>query len=255
MSSIRLFNLEKKVAVVIGGGGGIGRACALGLADFGASIVVVDKNLKEATTTLQSIKKNGGDGLSLEVDVTLLQQLEEMVIEIKKVYGKIDILIHSVATTVRKPLIHITPEEWNTVLNVNMTSVYNVCKTVGQEFLRNRSGKMIVITSTGAIRAGVNFSAYGASKAGINHLIKSLALEWAPYKVNVNAIAPTATETPFTEEYYLENPDKKEATRKNHPYGRLGVPEDYVGAAVYLASSASDFVNGEVIVVDSGKTL
>jgi NAD(P)-dependent dehydrogenase (short-subunit alcohol dehydrogenase family) len=114
---------------------------------------------------------------------------------------------------------------------------------------------MIQIVSTGGLRAGANFSAYGASKAGLIHLVKTLALEWAPYRINVNAIAPTATETDFTADYYARFPEKKAQTIANHPFKRLGIPGDYAGAAVYLASSAADFVNGEVIVVDSGKTV
>lgn len=120
---------------------------------------------------------------------------------------------------------------------------------------RQKSGKVIEVLSTGAYRFGANFTAYSASKAGLSALVKGLAIEWAPCNVQVNGIAPTATETNFTKDYYAQNPEKKEAVIRNHPYGRLGKVDDYVGAAVYLASSAADFVNGAVIMIDSGKTV
>ncbi len=146
-------------------------------------------------------------------------------------------------------------EAWNNVINLNLTAAFMLSKVIGKEMIKNKKGRVIHIASTGGLRAGANFSAYGASKAGLIHFLKSLALEWAPYRINVNAIAPTATETQFTAEYYAQYPEKKQATIKNHPFGRLGKVEDYVGAAVYLASPASEFVNGEVIVIDSGKII
>jgi NAD(P)-dependent dehydrogenase (short-subunit alcohol dehydrogenase family) len=250
-----MFDLTNKISLVVGGGGGIGGASALSMAEFGASIVVADLNMTAAEEMAHQIEKLGGRAVPLHVDITSPAQVERMVQQTISEFGKIDILLNSTGATVRKPLMETSLEEWNRVLEVNLTGVFHLSKAIGREMIKNNSGKIIHIASTGGIRAGANFSIYGASKAALIHLVKGLALEWAPYKINVNAIAPTATETNFTAEYYIENPDKKEKTIKNHPFGRIGRLDDYVGAAVYLASSASDFVNGEVIVIDSGKTI
>ncbi|TDF95383.1 SDR family NAD(P)-dependent oxidoreductase [Paenibacillus piri] len=253
--SKKMFDITNKIALVVGGGGGIGGASALSMAEFGATIVVADLNLVAAEEQAHQIEKLGGRAMPLHVDITSPAQVERMAELTISEFGKIDILLNSTGATVRKPLLDMTTEEWNHVLNVNLTGAFHLSKAIGREMINKHRGKIIHIASTGGIRAGANFSVYGASKAALIHMVKGLALEWAPYKINVNAIAPTATETNFTAAYYAENPDKKEKTVKNHPFGRIGRLDDYVGAAVYLASPASDFVNGEVIVIDSGKTI
>jgi NAD(P)-dependent dehydrogenase (short-subunit alcohol dehydrogenase family) len=253
--SRNMFDLTSKAALVVGGGGGIGGASALSMAEFGANIVVADLNLAAAEDIAHQIEKSGGQAIALKVDITSAEQVEAVAQRTINEFGKIDILLNSTGATVRKPLMETSLEEWNHVLEVNFTGAFHLSKSVGREMIKNKSGKIIHIASTGGVRAGANFSIYGASKAALLHLVKGLALEWAPYQINVNAIAPTATETNFTADFYAANPDKKANTIKNHPFGRIGRLDDYVGAAVYLASSASDFVNGEVIVIDSGKTI
>jgi len=250
-----MFDLSGRVALVTGGAGGIGSACARAMAEFGANVVIADSNLPGAEKVAAEIARLGVRSMAQPIDITNYAKVEAMTRAVIQEFGHIDILLNNAAVTVRKPLMETTLEEWNHVLNVNLTAAYILCKVVGQEFLKNKKGKVIQIVSTGGLRAGANFSAYGASKAGLIHLVKTLALEWAPCQINVNAIAPTATETNFTADYYAQYPEKKAQTIANHPFKRLGKPEDYAGAAVYLASSASDFVNGEVLVVDSGKTV
>jgi NAD(P)-dependent dehydrogenase (short-subunit alcohol dehydrogenase family) len=250
-----MFDLTGKVAMIAGGAGGIGSACARAIAEFGAHVAIADKNAERARVVAESISAAGGKASSLALDVTDYSAIEAATRSVVRNFGAIDILLNNVGTTVRKPLLETTPEEWTRVLNVNLTAAFFLCQVVGKEFVKNKRGKFIQIVSTGGLRAGANFSAYGASKAGLIHLVKTLALEWAPYEINVNAIAPTATDTDFTAEYYAQFPERKAQTIANHPFKRLGTPNDYAGAAVYLASSAADFVNGEVIVVDSGKTV
>lgn len=250
-----MFDLTGKVALIAGGAGGIGSACARAMTAFGAHVVIADRNRDGARAVADEINAAGGKASSLALDITDYAAIEAATRSAVDEWGHIDILLNNVGTTVRKPLLETTAEEWERVLKVNLTSAFFLCQIVGKEFVRNRRGKMIQIVSTGGLRAGANFSAYGASKAGLIHLVKTLALEWAPYRINVNAIAPTATETDFTADYYARFPEKKAQTIANHPFKRLGIPGDYAGAAVYLASSAADFVNGEVIVVDSGKTV
>ncbi len=250
-----MFDLRGEVALIVGGAGDIPGACAMGLAEFGANIVVADINLAAAEQVAEKVAKMGVTSVAMSLNITNPAEIETVVHKTMQQFGKIDILLNGVGATVRKPALDITTEEWLNIINVNLNSAFILSKAVAKEMIREKKGKMIHISSTGAVRPGVNFSAYGASKAGQVHLIKALALELAPYRINVNAIAPTATETGFTNDYYAKFPERKEATCKNHPFGRLGRPEDYVGAAIYLASHASDFVNGHVIVVDSGKTI
>lgn len=251
-SSVNLFDLSGRIALVVGSGG-IGGACAKAFADFGAKIALLDYD----QASLQECGQLLGESLlySAPCDITDLPALEKAVQEISTRFGHIDILLNSVAVTTRKPFMEIGPEEWRRIVDVNLNGAYNTFRAIGPVMMKQKHGKIIQISSTGAMRFGGNFSAYGASKAGMVALTKSVALDWAPYNIQVNAIAPTATDTKFTHEYYMHNPDKMQATINNHPYKRLGTPEDYIGAAVYLASSASDFVNGEVIVIDSGKTI
>ena len=251
-SCLNMFDLSERIALVVGSGG-IGGSCAKAFADFGAKIALLDydeASLQECGATL-------GESLvySAKCDITDLPALERVVQEIFERFGHIDILLNSVAVTARKHFMEIGPEEWRKIVDVNLNGAYNIFRAIGPVMMKQKHGKIIQISSTGAFRFGGNFSAYGASKAGMVALTKSVALDWAPYNIQVNAIAPTATDTKFTHEYYVQNPDKMQATINNHPYKRLGTPEDYIGAAVYLASPASDFVNGEVIVIDSGKTI
>ncbi|TBL80596.1 SDR family NAD(P)-dependent oxidoreductase [Paenibacillus thalictri] len=255
MMSRDMFDLTNKTAVIVGGGGGIGGASALSMAEFGADIVVADRSLALAEETAHQVERSGGRAIALQTDITVPEQVKLMVERTISEFGNIDILLNSAGATVRKPLLETTLEEWNHVINVNLTGVFHLSQAVGREMIQRQRGKIIHIASTGGIRAGANFTAYGASKAALIHLVKGLALEWAPYRINVNAIAPTATETNFTADFYAQHPDKKQKTIQNHPFGRIGRLDDYVGAAVYLASPASDFVNGEVIVIDSGKTI
>ena len=146
------------------------------------------------------------------------------------------------------------PGEWKKILQVNLNGAYYM-GTAMAKYMRSRGkgGKMTFVISTGAYRAGINFGAYSVSKAGVSMLVKTLALELAEDKINVNAIAPTATRTKFTQDYYDANPEICEQVKKNHPLGRLGCVEDYMGGAVYLSSPASDFVTGTVLVIDGGK--
>lgn len=250
-----LFSLKGKLALLAGGGGDIGFACAKAYGEYGATVLIFDICAERVERCVAQLRERGVISEGWCGDITDAVFLHAMSEQITQRYGVPDILVNFAGVTNRKPMLDMTAEEWNRVVDVNLNGVFCLLKEFGGRMCARGSGKVIQILSTGAYRFGPNFSSYGASKAGASALIKSLALEWAPSRVQVNGIAPTATETNFTRDWYREHPEKKEATIKNHPYKRLGVPEDYVGAAVFLASSASDFVNGEVIVVDSGKTV
>lgn len=250
-----IFDLRGKRILIAGGGGDIGLACAGAYGARGAVVLLFDIHEERVRRGVERLRAQGVPADGWHGSITDPVFLEETAAEIQRKYGSLDVVMNCAGVTNRKPLLEMSREEWTEVVDVNLNGAYLLLRTFGGALCRQGHGKVIQILSTGAYRFGPNFSAYGASKAGASALIKSLALEWAPYRVQVNGIAPTATETNFTRDYYLEHPEKKAAAIRNHPYQRLGTPEDYIGAAVFLASSASDFVNGEVIIVDSGKTV
>ena len=255
MKSIEeLFRVDKKIALVTGSAGGIGLACAKALALAGADLVLADRKEGCLEAAGNQIREMGVRCLTAACDVSDIKSVRNLMKQVKQ-FGGVDILIHSAAITNRKELLDMTEEEWNEILSVNLNGACHVAKETAVLMKeQNRKGKMTFIVSTGAYRAGAKFGAYSASKAGVVMMAKTLALELAPWSINVNAIAPTATETNFTEEYYRQNPDIKERVRLSHPLGRLGKAEDYMGTAVYLSSAASDFVTGALLVVDGGKT-
>lgn len=250
-----MFSLQDKVALIAGGAGDIGAACAKAYAEYGARIIIFDRDPEKLGDRLERWEAQGIRADSYCGDITDERFLESMVEDVCARYGRIDIALNNIAVTNRKPMLDFTTEEWRKVIDVNLNGAYFFLREAGRRMCAQNHGKIIQILSTGAYRFGADFSAYGASKAGVSALVKCLAVEWAPHNVQVNGIAPTATETGFTRDYYRQHPERMEATIQNHPYKRLGRPEDYVGAAVYLASGAADFVNGEVIIIDSGKTV
>jgi len=247
-------DLRGKRAIITGGARGIGFACASALAGEGAAIVLVDIHQDELDEAVKKMKAYGVKVDSFLCDVSSLDSVE-LLYQYLKASGGIDIFIHSAAVTIRKLLLEMSVEEWDWVINTNLRGAFLLGRKVGALLKeQGRGGKMIYIVSTGAFRASEMYGSYGASKAGVVMLMKTLALELAPFGITCNAIAPTATDTKFTSDFYAQNPEKKVAVIKNHPLGRIAVPEDYMGTALYLASSASDFVTGSLIVVDGGKT-
>lgn len=249
-----LFNLRGKRAIITGGARGIGFACASALAMEGADIVLVDIHPKELDEAVKKLKVYGVGVDSFVCDVSSLESVE-MLSRYLKALGGIDIFMHSAAVTIRKLLLEMSVEEWDWVINTNLRGAFLLGRKMGALLKeQGRGGKMIYIVSTGAFRASEMYGAYGSSKAGVVMLMKTFALELAPFGITCNAIAPTATDTKFTSDFYTQYPEKKAAVIKNHPLGRIAVPEDYMGTALYLSSSASDFVTGSLIVVDGGKT-
>lgn len=249
-----LFNLRGKTALITGGGGGIGTACARALANQGASVLLVDINEVYLDEAVNALKAEGAAVKGICADISNPFQAEKIT-EAAVSFGGIDIFINSAAMIKRKPVLEMSDEEWLEIINVNLNAAFYLGRAVGRHMVeRGKKGKIIYIVSTGAFRASKNYGAYSASKAGVVMLMKTLALELAPYKICVNAIAPTATDTRFTADYYSGNPGVRDSVVKNHPLGRIAVPEDYMGTVIYLSSAASDFVTGEMIVVDGGKT-
>lgn len=244
-----LFDLKGKRALVVGGAEGIGYAIARAFASYHAEVVIADCNEKLLKTSCATLGVYG-----YPVDVSDRDSVQRLAVHMRET-GGIDILVNSAAITKREPVLEMDEETWRAIIDVNLHGAHTLATTFASMMCeQRRGGRMIFIVSTGAFRAAVNFGAYSASKAGVVMLCKTLALELAPHGILVNAIAPTATDTSFTAEYYAAYPEKRAAVAANHPLGRIALAEDYMGTALYLASEASAFVTGTVLTVDGGKT-
>lgn len=249
------FDLGGKVAIVTGGGQGIGRAVALSLAHFGALVAVADKNLKGAEKVAGEIRRMGKKSLAVQVDIGDLGQIARMVDEVVKAFGGIDILVNNAGILVdRGPAQELTPEDWDKTMAVNLRGLFFCSQAVGKVMIeQGRRGKIINVSSEAAFMVLPKLAAYNTSKGGIISLTRSLAIDWARYGINVNAIAPTFIRTSMTEDFLKDEAWHKFLTHRI-PLGRPGEPEDIAGAVIFLASPASDLVTGHTLLVDGGWT-
>jgi len=255
MNALSLFDLSGKVGIVTGSGRGIGRTLALALADAGAAVVVADVLTHQGEEVAQEVKNKGRDSISIKVDLSQKLEIEKMVSETMRHFGKIDILINNAAVNVFSPAEEFLLEDWNKVLSVNLTGVFLCAQAVGKVMIEQRKGKIINMASvggmTGTYRKAV---AYDSSKAGVINLTRSLAVEWGKYNIHVNAIAPGMIETDLTRKR-LEDKEFCEYFVKRVPLGKIGQPEDLVGPVLFLSSEASNWMTGQTIVLDGGQTL
>lgn len=249
-----LFDLSGKVALVVGIGG-IGHAQALGLAESGAHVVAADYELKRAARVAREVQARGRKALALSVDVTQEDSVTEMVEEALEAFARIDILVNSAGTNVRRPESATLPvQEWQGVMDVNTRGVFLCCQAAGRAMIEHGGGKIINMSSVrGRYGAPRGAAAYCASKGAVDSLTRTLACEWARHYVLVNALAPTVVETEFTRDI-LEDPEGAARLKATIPLGRWAQPEDIVGPTLFLASRASDFVTGQILYVDGGLT-
>lgn len=251
-----IFSLEGKRAVVIGGAGGLGQAIVAGLAEFGATVCVADRSqeiLDQAAQTLRTEK--GVEILTCVVDVCEEASVLALAQTVRETMGGVDILVNSQGLNKKTPSVSIDMEDWDSVFRVNVRGMLLVCRTMAREFMiPQHYGKIINISSIRGIRAlnGEGNTAYSTSKGAVEMMTKSLAGEWGRYNITVNAIGPIITETPMMKAILAADPTMKEKTAAFAPLGRLGLPEDTVGPAVFLASDASAFVTGQTIYPDGG---
>lgn len=250
----QLFDLTGQVGIVTGGGGDLGGEIAKGLAEFGARLVIADLDVGKAETTAMQIVEAGGRAKALHVDVAIAPSTRSLAEAVVADGGRIDILINAAGVFTVAPAAELSTEAWTTVLDVNLTGVFLASQAVGAVMLRQGRGKIINLASVSSLVANPGYAAYAASKGGVALLTKVLGLEWCRYGVNVNAIGPAFTETSLTRSY-LEEEGRREAVLGKIPMGRFGGPQDLVGAAVFLASAASDFMVGQTLYVDGGRTL
>ena len=249
----QLFDLEGKVAIVTGGNGGLGLAMASGLAAAGASIVVAARNPDKTAAAVAQLEAAGGQALGIAVDVTEEADIDGMVAETLDAFGRIDILVNNAGVTVRKEPEDLSADEWDHVLDVNLRAAFLASRAVYPPMKAQGGGKLIHIGSMLSIFGGGGSGApYSSSKGGIVQLSKSLAVAWAADNIQSNAILPGWFMTELTAAVPANQPERYDLINRRIPTGRWGEPEELHGAVVFLASSASDYVNGAVIAVDGG---
>jgi NAD(P)-dependent dehydrogenase (short-subunit alcohol dehydrogenase family) len=244
-------DLQGRVAVVVGGTSGIGKAISLGLADAGADVVATSRRKEEVEATAAAVEERGRKAVRVTSDVTDLQSLEAALAATLAGLGKVDILVNCAGRTKRQPTMEVDEAEWNAILDTNLTGTLRACRVFGRPMLERGYGRIVNIASLSSFVALFEVAAYSASKAAVASLTKSLALEWGPRGVNVNAIAPGVFPTPLNKTL-LEGTARGQEFLTRTPLKRFGRTEELAGAAVFLASEAASFVNGEVIAVDGG---
>jgi NAD(P)-dependent dehydrogenase (short-subunit alcohol dehydrogenase family) len=248
-----MFDLAGRVALVSGGGGGLGAAIAAGLADFGARLAIADLDIEAATRAARMCDRPGYESLALSLDVTNPVMVQDVVDEVEDLCGRIDILVNAAGMNIRRPATEYTPEEWLRVINTNLSGVFYVTQAVARVMLPRGYGRILSIGSVSSLLGHPYHAPYAATKGGIAIMTKSLATEWAPRGITVNALGPAYTETGLTRDF-LKDPERRQRITATIPMGRLGTPEDLVGAAVYLCSDAARFVTGQTLYIDGGRT-
>lgn len=249
-----LFNLEGKIAVVTGGAGGIGRDVIIGLGQYGADVVVFDIDTESVAGYLQEAFQQLGRKIELMmVDVTKASQVVQAFNSLEEKYGRLDILINAAGINKRVPTVEFSEEDWDRIIDINLKGTFLCSREAAKIMKKQQSGKIINFGSVSSVLGHPKHSAYAASKGGVLLLTKVMAVELAREGINVNAIGPAYIETDLTRDY-LEQGNHYAEIVQTIPMGRLGKTEDMVGAVIYLASSASDFVTGTLLLVDGGRT-
>lgn len=244
-----LFDLTGKVAMVTGAGTGLGAGMSKGLAAAGADVILVD--IIDSEETAKAIRDMGRKAVPLAANLSTLAAIEEVVQKGIAACGRIDILINNAGIIRRTPAVDFSEKDWDDVMALNAKTVFFMCQAAGRDMMKRKAGKIINIASLLAFSGGITVPSYAASKGAVAQITKALANEWAQHGLNINAIAPGYMVTNNTANL-RKDADRTRTISERIPAGRWGVPEDLQGAAVFLASRASDYVNGHVLLVDGG---
>lgn len=245
-----MFNLTEKIAIVTGASRGIGQSMAVGLAEAGAKVVCVAT--KEMVKTQELIEKIGGQCHFVPADLSNYKEADRIVKETVAKYEKVDILVNNAGIIRRQPCLEFSIENWDEVMNINLRSAFFLSQAVAKQFVKQQTGGKIINTaSLLSFQGGILVPSYTASKSALAGITKTMCNEWAPYNINVNAIAPGYIETDVTTALRKDK-NRNKTIIERIPAGRWGKPDDLKGAAVFLASSASNYINGHILVVDGG---
>jgi len=250
------FRLDGRNAVVTGAGSGMGKAIAIALAHAGADVVMTElpDKLSTAQETASQVETLGRRALALPLDVTRVDSIRELVRRIIEEWGHIDILMNNAGMNIRKWAVDVAESDWDPVVDTDLKGVFFCAQTVGKQMIeRGQGGKIINMASQVGLVGYSERVAYCSAKAGVINMTRALAYEWARHKINVNAIAPTFVNTPFVAAL-LEDEKVRQEVLSRIPLGRIAEVDDVLGAAVFLASSASDMVTGHTLVIDGGWT-
>jgi gluconate 5-dehydrogenase len=250
-----LFDLSGRVALVTGGGRGIGRSLALGLAEAGADVIVASRNLDACQETVTEIEALGRRAWAFSADLSKLEDVQNLADSALAVSSRLDILVNNAAFAWGAPMLEHTPEAWDRVFDLNLRGVFFLSQRVAESMIRTGGGSIIHITSIAAFRGATDelepSIAYTASKGALHSLTRDMAIKLAPHGIRVNAIAPGAFDTAMFD-HIRDDPDRLREFLKRMPLGRVGAEDDAKGAVIYLASRASDYVTGQILRVDGG---
>lgn len=244
-------DLSDKVAIVTGGGKGIGRAIAFGLAASGARVVVAARTTSEIESTAEEIRAAGGQALARTTDLTQGAQIQDLVDAALRTYGRIDILVNNAARSFFRPLMDLREDGFDKIFDANVKAVFLLSRACAKVMMEHGGGRIVNITTTGAERGGPMMGIYHASKAALKMLTMCMATEWAPMNILVNAVGPGMTKTQFSQPIWA-NPEIEKMIVSKIPLGRLGEPADIVGAVLFLCSEGANFITGQTIYVDGG---
>lgn len=248
------FRLDGKVALITGAARGLGRACALALAQAGADIALGLRDASSAADLESEIKAMGRRVIRLQMDVSSMQQIKEAVAAALEEFGRIDILLNNVGVAPANPAEDVTEADFDLTLNLNVKATFFTAQAVGRHMIGQGSGCIINMSSQAGFIALQDESVYCMTKAAINHLTRNLASEWARHGIRVNAVAPTFIETPGTEPWLRDEAFRKSVIDRI-PLGRVGKPMEVAGAVVFLASNAASLITGEILLIDGGWTI
>lgn len=245
------YDFGGKVAIVTGGGRGIGRAVALGLAECGAKLVLASRTQAELDQVAGEIKEKGSEAVAVATDLMKSESIDALVDTAIQTYGRVDILINNAARSFMRPLMELREDGWDKIFDVNCKAVFLLSRAVAKTMGDHGGGRIVNITTVGAVRGGAGMGVYHASKAALAMLNKCMAVEWAPLNINVNAVGPGLTKTAFSQPIW-SNPEAEQMVAGRIPKGRLAEPEEVVGAVLFLCSEDSNYITGETIYVDGG---
>ena len=254
MSVLDAFRLEGRVSVVTGGNRGLGRAYALALGQAGARVAILARDTAKTTETVEQLGRQGIEARAFRADVTRRPDVDRAVADVVAAMGRVDILVNNAGTCVHKPALDVTEAEWREVMDVNVTGVWNCCQAFGRQMAEQGGGTIVNVGSiSGQIVNRPQWQpGYNASKAAVHQLTKSLAAEWAPLGIRVNAVAPGYVKTEMAP---VDRPEFRRYWIEDAPMQRYATPAEIAPTVVYLASDASAFMTGTVVVIDGGYTL